>query len=89
MKICDFCQEPVSDYTLISNITYCRNCVQSHRLIKCPFNQCNNIISLNNPNIENSICDNCNTAYCFNCITRNASSKLCNDCIYVQEVESN
>lgn len=76
---CEYCLEKNKKLIKISNNTYCIDCINTFRLVKCPEEECNNVISLHEN--ENNTCTSCNTIFCNNCIISTNNLCLCNYCI--------
>lgn len=83
---CEICQEKVKDYYSISDSLFCYDCIQKYELVKCPTNDCDQIISLNNYNrsdeIDRNECSHCHIKVCDMCIVKYNNMYICKNCIY-------
>jgi hypothetical protein len=86
MNFCNECTNKVDICYYIGDSYYCIDCINKYMLIKCPSVDCNNIISLNGYNFNDTndnICSSCEAQYCSECIIKNNNIILCKDCIYI------
>jgi hypothetical protein len=88
--ICDFCQKDTNQFFTLSYFHFCTKCLQDNKIVECPGQNCDQILSLNDNNnqvnIDDNKCSMCRQIMCNNCIKLYKNIKICNNCIsYNQE----
>lgn len=83
MFVCENCEEPIT-YKTLRDHPICKNCINRYNLIPCPTKDCDNIISLDTININNS-CESCYNYFCNNCCIIYKNVTYCKNCYYMKD----